>query len=174
MFLSLVFAACLSTSPGPKVRVIQPVHQKAVGVWLNANPGFRIALESDCGDCTEQIQMMRRETVGVWKPVPDYTPYYVAGDFNNDGENDFAIAVIKSKQKGKSFRLLVFNGPFTNQVEYKPVFVSEFMNLRGQGLFFGPPRPKPYRLLLGAFESEGILLVPNGQGYVWDRSNDDN
>jgi len=169
MFLPFLFATCLAASPGPKAKVIESVHQNAVGVWLNTNPGFRIALESDCRTCEEDIQMIRRGMGGAWKPVPDYTPYYAVGDFNSDGENDFAIVVIKTKPKGQSFKILVFNGPFPDSSNSKPAFVSEFMDLSREGLFFGPPRPKPYRLLVGAFESEGILLVPKGQGYVWDR-----
>jgi len=172
MFFSLLLAAHLSAAPTPRVRIIEPAHQKIIGAWLTENPGFRIALESDCG-CKDDIQRLRRGMGGAWKAVPDYSPYYVVGDFNNDGANDFAIVAIKSKLKGKAFKILLFNGPFAGSTEYKPAFISEFLNLHGQGLFFGPPRPKPYRLLVGAFESEGILLVPKGQGYCWDRADNE-
>jgi hypothetical protein len=33
------------------------------------------------------------------------------------------------------------------------------------GLFYGPPRPKPYRLIVGTFESEGLVLQPLGNTY---------
>ena len=36
---------------------------------------------------------------------------------------------------------------------------------RGQGLFYGPPGRKPYRLLVGRFEAEGAVLVPQGKTY---------
>jgi hypothetical protein len=173
MLLPLFIAALISAAPTQKVRILPPTHKKAVDSWVSANPGFRIAKESDCGDCEEQIQMIRRGFGGAWKAVPNYDPYYAVGDFNSDGKTDFAIAVIASKRTDKRFRILVFNGPFDDSLDHQPAFVSEFMKLTGQGLFFGPPRPKPYRLLVGAFESEGILLVPKGHGYVWDRSEND-
>jgi hypothetical protein len=45
------------------------------------------------------------------------------------------------------------------------------MDLTYSALFYGPPRPKPYRLLLGRFESDsGALLIPHGRGYKWDDS----
>jgi len=48
------------------------------------------------------------------------------------------------------------------------------MDLKYMGLFYGPPRPKPYRLLLGPFESDsGGLLIPHGRGYKWDESQEE-
>jgi len=173
MFLSVLIASLICAVPAPKVRILQAFHQKAVASWLSANPGFRIAKETDCGDCAEQIQTVRRGMGGAWKPVPDYNPYYAVGDFNSDGQKDFAIAVIAPNHTGKRFRLLVFNGPFNDSPAHEPAFVSDFMDPTGEGLFFGPPRPKPYRLLLSVFESEGILLVPKGNGYAWDLSDDE-
>jgi hypothetical protein len=46
-----------------------------------------------------------------------------------------------------------------------PAFVKPGLDLKGQGLFYGPPRPKPYRLLIGRFEAEGATLSPSGRTY---------
>jgi hypothetical protein len=110
---------------------------------------------------------------GAWKPVPNYHPYYIEGDFNGDGSKDFAVVVIAPIRSAKRFVLLVFNGPFTSSDIHSPAFISEPMDLTESGLFFGSPRPKPYRLLVGGFESEGMLLLPKGKGYVWDNSSHD-
>jgi hypothetical protein len=59
---------------------------------------------------------------------------------------------------------VVFNGPLRPGVA--PSFEERGLDIQGQGLFFGPPRPKPYRLLIGGFESEAAILVPRGRSYV--------
>ena len=106
----------------------------------------------DC-DCPEDIQ-----------PVPDYHPYTTTGDFNGDGVVDFAAALVNRTATANKFALIVFNGPFGRGAT-SPAFLKLGLDLKGQGLFFGPPRPKPYRLLFGAFESEGAVLRPRGNTY---------
>jgi hypothetical protein len=110
---------------------------------------------------------MRKGSGGPWKPVPDYQPYAATGDLNGDGRGDFAVVVIDtSKSIQEAFRLLVFNGPFSTTLgNPTPAFEKAGLNLQGAGLFFGPPRPQPYRLLVGGFESEGMLLQPTGRSY---------
>jgi hypothetical protein len=77
----------------------------------------------------------------------------VTGDFNGDGATDFAVVVIKEHAEHE-FTLLVFNGPL-DQKRPLPAFVDAHSDLtKTDGLFYGPPRPKPYRLVLGPFESE--------------------
>lgn len=102
---------------------------------------------------------------GEWKPVPDYHPYIATGDFNSDGVDDFAVVVIDRSKTNKNFSLLVFNGPF-NAKPTSPAFVESGLDLRYQGLSFGPPRPKPYRLVVGPFESDNTwILVPKAHTY---------
>jgi len=111
---------------------------------------------------------MKAGAGGLWKPVPDYHPYTVTGDFNGDGVEDFAVVLVDSQKKEKNFALIVFNGPFKPGA-VSPAFMESGMDLKYAGLFYGPPRPKPYRLLLGPFESDsGSLLIPRGHGYRWD------
>jgi hypothetical protein len=108
---------------------------------------------------------MRRGSGGPWKPVRDYQPYMATGDFNGDGQSDFAAVVVDDTQPvEQSFTLLVFNGPIKSRRQ-RPAFVEQKLDFRHRGLFFGPPRPRPYRLLFGLFESEGHLLRPVGPSY---------
>ena len=109
---------------------------------------------------------------GRWKPVPDYHPYAVSGDFNGDGEIDFAVAVIRTNASHKS-TILVFNGPIKS-ADDAPSFVDSDSNMTGIGFFYGPPRPKPYRLVVGEFESEGLVLIPKGRTYRWQPVSSEN
>jgi hypothetical protein len=170
---TLLLTALLSIAATPAAPTLQPAHQQVVDSWLQSHPDYRVAKESDCGECSEQIQALRRGMGGAWKAAPNYQPYSVVGDFNGDGQKDLAIVVIAPLTASKRFQILVFNGPFLGNQSHKPAFVSELLDLTGQGLFFGPPRPKPYRLLVGGFESEGMTLVPKGKGYAWHLSPND-
>jgi hypothetical protein len=133
-----------------------------VTAWLSDHRGYRLASDRDCA-CDEDIQAMRAGSGGDWKPVPDYHPYVASGDFNGDGVTDFAVVVI-STVKARDFTLLVFNGP-VDAHRPVPAFVDQHRDLTRTGLFYGPPRPKPYRLLIGPFESEGLVVQPRGQTY---------
>jgi hypothetical protein len=42
------------------------------------------------------------------------------------------------------------------------------MDLSDEGMFYGGPRPKPWRFLVGPFESEGSFLLPDGKSYRWE------
>jgi len=137
-------------------------HARVAKAWLNEHAGLRIATDADCG-CDDDLKRERTQSSGAWKAKPSYHPYYVAGDFNQDGTADFAIGVLDSGAPG-SFRVVVFNGPFGNGVSPQPAFVSEPRGL-GQGMFFGPPRLRPFMLVVGAFESHGASLVPTAKGY---------
>jgi hypothetical protein len=156
--LSLAFIQSASAS-----HLLSADQKEVVSTWLHKHPGYRLANEKDCA-CDEDLRTMQRTGYGGrWKPVPDYHPYAVSGDFNGDGEIDFAVAVIRTNVAHK-FTILVFNGPIKS-IGDSPSFVDADSNLTGTGFFYRPPRPKPYRLVVGAFESEGYVLVPKGRTY---------
>jgi hypothetical protein len=138
--------------------------QKVLQSWLAQHAQYRVATDEDC-ECDDGINRMKVGLGEDFKPVPDYHPYSAAGDFNGDGVEDFAVAVIdRSKQENK-FVLLIFNGPFKTQTA-PPAFIKSDLDLKYEGLFYGPPRPKPYRLLLAQFNSDtGVLLIPRGRSY---------
>jgi hypothetical protein len=110
---------------------------------------------------------MRRGYGGAWKANPDFHPYYVVGDFNGDGHTDFAVVVIRGSTNFTR-EVAVFNGPFSQNAAKSPAYVG---GKHSGALFFGPPRPKPWRLIVGPFESEGSLLIPKGSTYVFTSNN---
>jgi len=142
--------------------ILNAEQSSVASAWLTDHPEYRLATDRDCA-CDEDIQTMRAGSGGVWKPFPDYHPYVATGDFNGDGITDFAVVVI-TKRGVHDFALVVFNGPVDSQ---RPIaaFIGLQGNLAGAGLFYGPPRPKPYRLVVGRFESEGVVLQPRGKTY---------
>ena len=90
------------------------------------------------------------------------------GDFNRNGVEDFALAVIDpSKQKNK-FALLIFNGPFKLGAAI-PAFMKSDLDLRCEGLFYGPPRPKRYRLLPAQFNCAPACFLFHAHGYRFRR-----
>ena len=155
------------------IALVQPVwgghtltlqEQKILDAWLAGHQEYRLATDGDC-DCAEDIQQMKKGYGGNWRPVPDYHPYVATGDFNSDGATDFAFVVIERAKSIHNFTLLVFNGPFGSKTA-APAFVESGLDLRHEGLGFGPPRPKPYRLLMGPFESDNTaILVTQGRTY---------
>lgn len=157
----MLVAAMTSASPGHTLNSQQDQNLKT---WLAQHSEFRVATDADC-ECDEDIQNMRSGYGGQEKPIPDYHPFIATGDFNNDGKEDFAVVVIDRNKTKLNFTLLIFNGPYESQPP-SPAFRNANLDLRRHGLFFGPPRPKPYRLVLGPFESDNsAILVPHGHTY---------
>jgi len=139
---------------------LTPTQESVLQGWFKENPGHRRATLADC-DCATDVQNMKDGYGGEWKGVPDYHPYVATGDFDTDGDEDFAVIVV---QQSGARKLLVFNAPFAEPG--RPAYVETSLDFRRLALFFGPPRPKPYRLLIGAFESEGALVIPKNGTYV--------
>jgi len=138
--------------------------QKVLEGWLAQHSEFRVATDEDCG-CADDIKQMKEGSGGAWKTVPDYHPYVATGDFNGDGVEDFAVVMVERSKQENNFALVVFNGPFKSATG-SPAFMKSGLDLKYHRLFYGPPRQKPYRLLVGRFETDsGSLLTPHGRGY---------
>jgi hypothetical protein len=161
----------LGVAPLPRMHTLTPEQAQILASWLRGRRDLRVATVADC-QCPGQIARMKAGYGGDWPsepPVPDYDPYSVRGDFNGDGFDDFAVCLLDERATGRRFAIAVFNGPFRAK-GVEPAFFEDHLDLEGQGFFFGPPRPKPYRLVLGPFESDsGGLLEPKGGTYVWDQ-----
>jgi hypothetical protein len=97
--------------------------------------------------------------------VPDYHPYVVTGDFNGDGQVDFAVVLVDRAKREGGFAVVIFNGPFRS-LEQPPAFLKTGLNLKYYGFAYGPPRKRPYRLVLGRFEADGTVFVPKGGTYT--------
>ena len=161
-------AACLAlVAQARSGHTLNVQEQGVLKGWLTHHAEYRLATDEDC-DCADDIKQMKSGYGGLMKSVPDYHPYVATGDFNGDGVEDFAVVLADRSKQEKNFALIVFNGPFKSET-VSPTFMQRGMDLKYSGLFYGPPRPKPYRLLLGPFESDsGALLIPRGRSYRWD------
>lgn len=137
---------------------LRPQHQKVVDEWLAQRPGLRLATDADCVN-KGGLAAMRKER------GRDYQPYYAVGDFNSDGQEDFAVALINKRKRRWKFAIAVFNGPIgTKSV---PSFLDEQSDLSHGGFWVGSVR-KGNRLVAGTFESDDcIILQPRRKGYVW-------
>jgi hypothetical protein len=171
VFALAVLLACgvMFVEPAWGAHELTPKQKEVLDFWLQHHKGYRLANDADC-DCAADIREMRLGSSGVWKPAPGYHPYVVSGDFNGDGETDFAVVVVKRSKREHTFSLLVFNGPFESS-DVAPAFLDTDLDLKGSGLFYGPPRPKPYRLVVGRFEAEGEILIPHGRKYRYESFN---
>jgi hypothetical protein len=160
----LLVATLLSALPAWCGHTLTKQEQRILDGWLSQHPTYRAATDKDC-DCSDDIEQMKTGYGGNWTPYPDYHPYIATGDFNSDGVTDFAVVVIDHSQLRNNFTVLIFNGPFGSKPA-TPAYVESGLDLRRQGMTFGPPRPKPYRLVVGPFESDNTwILIPSGQSY---------
>jgi hypothetical protein len=162
--LALLAAAALATAPCCSHR-LDAAGTATVTEWLKLQPNLRAAVETD-SECPESIEKVRRGSPGSpWVPVPDYHPYRVAADFNRDGQRDVAVVVVDAFGDVPRYELVVFNGPV--QPGALPSFRADVgAGVACGGLFIGPPRPEPFELLVGRFESDNsVALVPDGEGY---------
>ena len=140
-------------------------HRDVLLRWLRREPDLRVATDKDCGQCESDIESQRRAG------GPDYHPYYAVGDFNGDGKQDFAVALIELEADAEGrleqrFVVAVFNAPFARRI-VEPAFEKDGLNLRDGGLFYGPPKGRAGRLFIGLFSNDtGLTLIPRGRKYV--------
>jgi hypothetical protein len=140
-----LIACFVLTVPARAGHTLSSEEQQVLKSWLARHSAYRQATDQDC-DCAGDIQQMRAGSGGIWKPLRDYHPYIATGDFKGDGVQDFAVVLIDGGKQEKNFALIVFNGPYKPERQI-PAFFQSGMDLKYIGLFYGPPRPKPYRLL---------------------------
>jgi hypothetical protein len=133
-------------------------HKTVLQRWLTNRPELRPATDEDCKN-----ELGLRD---ARKNNKNYHPYYVTGDFNSDGRLDFAVVLIDERKSDENkAALLVFNGPLSANTT--AAYFEDKMDLFGVNLFFFTDRPKPYRLLVGPFNSDsGFILEPRGKGYI--------
>ena len=151
----------LVAKPATLPAYVEPTARAVILRWLSAHPGFHVIDDRDCG-CDDDLTTQRRGSGGVWQANTNYHPYYVVGDFNGKDSNDLAIGVRRSST-GARFQVLIINNYRSKRADPTHVYLSKPFG-DGEALFYGPPRPKPYRLLIGGFGSEGQLFIPQRSG----------
>lgn len=153
IFLFLPFCAWAADIPP----YIDDLEGSVLQSWLSKHPSYRVATEADCV-CAEALKELRSVDGGVWKKNPEYQPYFLRSDLNGDKHTDFAVVLVGAREERT---LAIFNGPL--KVGDSPAYISSKVT---GALFFGAPRPKPYRLVVGEFSSEGVMFRPKGKTYV--------
>jgi len=139
---------------------IRPEHREVVERWLARRPDLRLATDAD----TNQDGLAQT----CKEKGKNYHPYYAVGDFNGDGKEDFAVALINKHKRKWKFAIAVFNGPMGTK--RAPSFLDERSDLSDGGFWVGSVR-KGNRLIAGTFQSDDcIMLQPSRtrrKGYVW-------
>jgi hypothetical protein len=160
-----MLAMCLAFSqPASCGHTLNPQQRNVLHSWIIHHKEYRIATDADC-QCADAMHSMKANSGAERKELDDFHPYVVTGDFNGDGMEDFAVAVIDGSKRINNFAVLVFNGPFAQNSPLNP-FVALGLNLKGEALFYGPPESKPHHLLIGPFESDYVTqIVPKGNSY---------
>ena len=131
-------------------------HRAVVQQWLKTKPTLRLATEGDCVN-TEGLVATRQEN------GRNYQPYYAVGDFNRDGREDFAVALINEGKRSRRFAIAIFNGPFKTGRPTAPNFFTEGADLSDGGLVV----LSGHRLVAGAFQSDDcVVLRPRGKSYL--------
>lgn len=130
-------------------------HMRQVQLWLDEHSEYRLANLDDC-DCADSVQLLRNGNGEAWKPQPNYQPYYVIADFDNDGAKDFAVIVRRLFGEEKALVLIFLNRKINQKKVHPIVFRVKEKSIVGIGLFLS--RTKPTKLLIGAFSSEAEVI----------------
>jgi len=131
-------------------------HRTTLQQWLAGQPKLRLATEKDCVN-KEGLTAARQDN------GQNYQPYYAVGDFNRDGHEDFAVAVINQGKRSRRFSIAIFNGPFNTRRSRLPNFLSSGADLSDGGLVVLSGN----RLVAGVFQTDNcVVLRPSGRTYV--------
>jgi hypothetical protein len=140
---------------------LKPSEQVSLKLWLDGHKDYRLATDDDC-KCASDLQELRTTSEGVWKAKPDFVPYFVRGDFRNNGHADFAVVVVKDgKTTPTDGLLLIFDGPF-GKYGSQPNYVGKVAPLVGAGLNVPPNSSWP---VYGRYFSEGCYYKPQQRAY---------
>lgn len=134
-------------------------HRAVLQQWLPGKTTLRLATEKDCVN-KEGLKATRQEN------GQNYQPYYAVGDFNRDGQGDFAVVLINQGKRSGRFAIAIFNGPFSPGNPRRasvPAFFTEGVDLSDGGLVV----LQGNRLVAGVFQTDNcVVLRPSGRRYV--------
>ena len=131
-------------------------HRTTLEGLLKNRPMLTLATEKDC--LNKVGLAASREEYGR-----DYQPYYAIADFNHDGQQDFAVALINQQKRSRRFAIAIFNGPFNQTRTSAPAFFTEGIELSDGGLVILSRN----RLVAGVFQSDDcVVLRPRGRTYM--------
>jgi hypothetical protein len=122
--------------------------------YLKTKPDLYPAIEADYDRANPKLVAIRKEN-------QRNHPYYVADDFNGDGQEDFAV-ILKSRTAKNTFRSAVFNGPLDRN-NGTPAFSGASDHRFVFQLGDSPDMPPFY---IGSYASDdGFILEASSKGY---------
>jgi hypothetical protein len=163
--LVLCFVSALAvgarTSQGGLPSFIRAEHREVVQNFLKLKSYLRVATFADVKnkDGLATIDNSYSESK---------SPYYAVGDFNRDGREDFAIALVNTR-KPEGFAVAVFNGPFRAGKGSVPAYYDE-TKFGTDDFLIALVDGKNNQLQIGiASDMHTVLLKPRGKRYyVWE------
>lgn len=163
--LLLALSACGLTAKAQQLEGraahVRAEHRRILESWLRGQRiRWRVAEEAN----NENAEGLAATRSARSQP---YHPYYATGDFNADGQEDFAVALLHPRRHERRFALAVFNGPLAGDGRrVSPAFFVAGLDLRHGGLIFGAPASPSGQLVVGVFESDVCsILRPRGRAY---------
>lgn len=138
---------------------IEAKHRAVLENWLKQKPDLRPATAEDLdADFLTRLKEMSPESAA--------SPFYIAGDFNHDDQQDFAIGFVNKNSPGKLV-LAVFNAPFGKKTA--PAFYDESMFEITDIFFIVADRKNREELQIGiGNDTRTVLLKPKGKSYfIW-------
>ncbi len=151
IFAAVVFHASASTKAQRSGIVrLRLEHRAAVESFLarkrRDGVNLRLTGEGDFG----------RETVSRVRSEPRrlrYNPFYATGDFNRDGQEDFAVLLrLNNVPQEASLAVAVFNGPFRNRSTAREAFYNA--GFQADDMLFFIRR----QLLIGPYQSDNCFI----------------
>ena len=129
---------------------LQSKHREVLKKWQGKTTWLRPAIEEDASK--DDLKEWRREN-------KTFFPYYVVGDFNQDGKEDFVVMLknIKAEDEGV---LVIFNAPFSNS---KPAYLNRGFGVRN---YYVEYLEDLRMLYFTAYETHGFYLKPKGKKYT--------
>lgn len=100
---ALVLSTATAAQSDAEFSLLAAKHAEIVEKWLKTNSQWRIATDKDYDRAN--LKYARQEK------GKSFQPFYVAGDFNRDGSEDFAV-IVRRKNRKNRFAAVVFNAPF--------------------------------------------------------------
>lgn len=149
LFFSLGFSTFAQTSDNG-LSVMPQGQREVLQKWLKLNSFYRLAVESDCAN-----KAGLKATRDYWGAL--YYPYYKSGEFNNDGNDDFAVVLIDTRKRKDNFAVAIFHGNAKGAFTAKPFYISKGFELSSGGLFYNG-YGRGGRLFAGSFESDDATV----------------